>query len=290
MIKVRLMGGLGNQMFQYAIGLVLAKQLNTKFVVDDSILLNRSNLKENSVLRDLDLDIFNLDHHNCFDGNFTLKHSSFTRNFNKLLPYNFKSYLVEKHFHYDKNINLIANSKVVLEGYWQSYKYFDMFKNEVLESFSFRSEFIDYNDSMLTKITTSNSVCLNVRRGDFLNDSLLGFKDVDYFIKATNFLESKINSELHYFIFSDDILWCEQNLKFLKNYSLVDHSHKGHKFANYLFLMSNCKHFIIPNSTFAWWAAWLSKSKEKFVISPLHWFNDININTNDLIPSSWFRL
>jgi hypothetical protein len=290
MIKVRLMGGLGNQMFQYALGLALSKQLNTKFIVDDSILLNRSNLKANSVIRDLDLDIFNLDYTDRFTGNCTLKHSFLIRNLNKILPYRFKNYFVEKHYHYDKDINLLSNKNIVLEGYWQSHKYFDSIKNEIFDSFSFKSEFINKNDTVLNDILSTNSVCLNVRRGDFLNDTLLGFKDVDFFVKATNFLESKIDSELHYFIFSDDISWCQENLNFLNTFTVVDHSHKGHKFANYLFLMSSCKHFIIPNSTFAWWAAWLSKNAGKIVISPADWFNDSSIDTNDLIPSSWFRV
>lgn len=290
MIITRLMGGLGNQMFQYAIGLVLSKNINTEFVVDDSILIDRKNLNSNSVLRELDLDVFKLDYDSNFKGKVTYHNSWFLRNINKFIPYEFKSYLVEKHFHYDKKIKQLRNENIILEGYWQSFKYFDLYKSEILKSFTFKDEFIDKSDSLLYAIESTNSVCLNVRRGDFLTDSLLGFKDVNYFINASQLLQSKVGLKLHYFIFSDDISWCAENLTFLSNYTIVDHSHKGYKFSNYLFLMSKCKYFIIPNSTFAWWAAWLSSNLNKIVIAPVNWFNDTEIDTSDLIPSTWYRV
>jgi hypothetical protein len=71
---------------------------------------------------------------------------------------------------------------------------------------------------------------------------------------------------------------------------IVDHTYKGNKFEIYLELMKSCKHFIIPNSTFAWWAAWLSDNKNKIVVCPQKWFTESKINTNDLIPSNWIRI
>jgi hypothetical protein len=110
----------------------------------------------------------------------------------------------------------------------------------------------------------------------------------DYISNAKKIVESKVENP-HYFIFSDDVEWCKENIKF-ENMTLVDHSYKGDRFSYYLQLMSNCKHFIIPNSSFAWWSAWLNTNQDKVVVAPKQWFTDSNINTNDLIPSSWIRI
>ena len=93
-----------------------------------------------------------------------------------------------------------------------------------------------------------------------------------------------------YFIFSDDMEWCENNLKFGQNHTFVSHDYKGLKFGEYLVLMSACKNFIIPNSTFAWWAAWLNDNKEKIVITPKKWFKNDKMITAGLRPESWINL
>ena len=86
-----------------------------------------------------------------------------------------------------------------------------------------------------------------------------------------------------------DGIVCQNNIK-LPNMTIVSHRFKGNKFSYYLQLMMNCKHFIIPNSSFAWWSAWLNKGTEKIVIAPKRWFNRDEINTSDLIPDSWIRI
>jgi hypothetical protein len=113
------------------------------------------------------------------------------------------------------------------------------------------------------------------------NDTDIGFHGVlglDYVNKSKEIIESKIKNP-HYFIFSDDVDWCIENLS-SENSTIVSHEYKGEKFSHYLQLMSSCKNFIIPNSTFAWWAAFLSESNGKIVISPQKWFTNENINTN----------
>jgi hypothetical protein len=129
---------------------------------------------------------------------------------------------------------------------------------------------------------------INVRRADYLNTDFHGVYGIDYIKSAVKIIESKIENP-KYFIFSDDIEWCVENVN-LPNMTIVNHFYKGSKFSHYLQLMMNCKHFIIPNSSFAWWSAWLSKSSDKIVIAPKRWFNRDDINTNDLIPENWIRI
>ncbi|NQV78155.1 MAG: alpha-1,2-fucosyltransferase, partial [Lutibacter sp.] len=200
------MGGLGNQMFQFCTGLNLSKRLNTKFTIDDSFLM--SNLtSEHSVKRNLDLEIFNIHSRHFFNGIFRGKINPITRNFNKILPVNLRSYYVEKDFNYDNNI-LLLNDNTTIEGYWQSYKYFDGIENEIQEAFKFVNELLEQSQNIHKEITNCESVCINVRRADFAVNSFHGTLEIEYYMNAVDLIKSKINSEVHFFIFSDDIDWC----------------------------------------------------------------------------------
>ena len=118
-------------------------------------------------------------------------------------------------------------------------------------------------------------------RKDFVNNDFHGWYGIDFIMKSIKSLESKEN-DLHFFVFSDDIDWCKNNLNFLKNHTLVDHTHSGYKFGNYIQLMTECKHFIVPNSTFAFWASFLSKNKNKKIIRPKIWFKYGNLECDFL--------
>ena len=96
--------------------------------------------------------------------------------------------------------------------------------------------------------------------------------------------------EPHFFVFSDDIDWCRENIVLDHPVQVVDHDYKGRKFGNYMQLMVSCKNFIIPNSSFAWWAVWLNEQENKRVIAPSNWFNEGDYNTEDLVPSTWIRM
>jgi hypothetical protein len=112
---------------------------------------------------------------------------------------------------------------------------------------------------------------------------------MDYFSAAMSMAIEKLGSP-RFFIFSDDINWCEAQFGAMSNTVIVGHEHKGIKFGNYLQLMACCKHFIIPNSTFAWWAVWLANRKDNLVIAPQKWLNDPTWDTKDLIPDHWIRM
>lgn len=275
MVVVTLMGGMGNQMFQYALGKSLSLKYNKPLKIDLSF-LKRRDMGPNFVYRDYDLDLFNVYE------DFEIGQINFTR-------------LNEPSFQYSPNISdMIGKStdtNFLLNGYWQSPKYFEEFEEQIRKDFTFRDkvEYADYHiKDMLSQIKSSNSVLLNIRRTDYLNTNYHGVMGKEYLDKGIEIIESKVENP-HYFLFSDDIEWCKENIKY-DNMTIVDHSYKGDRFGYYLQLMKNCKHFVIPNSTFAWWAAWLSENPDKTVISPKQWFTDSNINTNDLIPDSWIRI
>jgi hypothetical protein len=290
MIKVKLMGGLGNQMFQFAFGYSMAKNNNTSFFIDQSELLNFSDLNSKGVKRVFDLEIFKLQNASLFyKGVISEKTNFLFRNLNKLIPISCRKYFVERFFSYDKSLKKINFKKITFEGYWQSYKYFEEFDAEIRSVFINENGIIPESKMLFKEILGKNSACVNVRRGDFVSNSYHGVQDIEYYKNAFEILVSKQNIDTFY-IFSDDIEWCENNFEFIENKIFVHHTHKGYKFGNYFELMRNCKHFIIPNSSFAWWAAWLGNNSDKVVICPLNWFSNPQINTGDLIPKNWVRI
>lgn len=273
MIIVQLCGGMGNQMFQYAMGRNISIKYDVPLKLDLSFLKNR-NMGPNFVYRDYDLDLFNIKE------DFQINTTNFIR-------------IGEQHFHYNSNVENILKDRskdFLLCGYWQSPKYFIDNESVIRNDFSFKNP-IDVSGrvfDMLSDIVSSNSIMLNVRRTDYLNTNFHGVMGMDYINRCVSHIENFVNDP-KYFVFSDDVDWCRNNIK-LSNMTIVDHSYKGDRFGSYLQLMKSCKHFVIPNSSFAWWSAWLNDSADKIVISPKKWFTDISINTNDLIPSSWIRI
>lgn len=279
MIAVKLMGGLGNQMFQYALGRKISLEQNATLKLDLSF-LSRRDMGPKFVYRDYDLDIFTI------EPDLELTDSAKTLTIHQ--PY----------FHYAPEIvtvakNILRSGKtVVLEGYWQTPKYFEPYEQQLRSDFEFRNKVKEAKEfhilELLGLIESSNSVMVNIRRTDYLNTNFHGVMGVEYVNQASQIISEKVQNSKH-FVFSDDVEWCKANIH-LPNSAFIDHSYAGKKFEYYMQLMKACKHFIIPNSTFAWWTAWLNTSPEKIVIAPKKWFNDPTLNTTDLIPSDWILI
>jgi hypothetical protein len=279
MIIVRLKGGMGNQMFQYAFGRALSLKYNTPLKLDLSFLKNK-NMGPNFVYRDYDLNLYNISE----DFDFTWDE------INVLAEPEYGDLSFNQKF-----VDFISNNfnkKIMIDGYWQTVNYFLGYEDQIKNDFEFRDKVELSNNQnildMYNKINNSNSVLINVRRTDFLNGDFHGVMGMDYINNAVDIIKSKVDN-IHFFVFSDDIEWCQENIKF-DNMTIVDHSYKGDRFGYYLQLMKSCKHFIIPNSSFAWWSAWLSQSENKIVIAPKKWLNSNLVYTNDLIPSDWIRI
>ena len=278
MIAIKLMGGLGNQMFQYAIGRRISLEQNVPLKLDLSF-LSRRDMGQNFIYRDYDLGIFILN-------------SDLDPITPKVLTIN------QPYYHHAPEIIAVANNMlqagkhILLEGYWQTPKYFESCEKQLRDDFNFRNKVQETDKShildLLGVIETTDSVMVNIRRADYLNTNFHGVMGMEYVKQASRLISERVKNP-KYFVFSDDIEWCLANIH-LPNVTFVNHTYAGKKFEYYMQLMKACKHFIIPNSTFAWWTAWLNTSPEKIVIAPKKWFNDPNINTIDLVPSDWIRI
>ena len=295
MIIVELSGGMGNQMFQYAAGRALALKNNTELGLDLSFLLDRTPHPkfQNFVFRNYDLDIFNIDakiveqseipfwHRNFFSGKVNLWFNYFCH---KFVPYTGK----EKHFHFDKTI-LDLGPDTYLHGLWQSPKYFQSIESTIRKDFELKAPLSENVSTLMREIVSCESLCVNVRRADFVTNNFHGTFGPEYYDNAVAEIARTNNIDKIY-VFSDDIPWCEENLKFPFPTMFVGKEYAGKKFEQYLMLMAACKNFVIPNSTFGWWAAWLSKNSQKKVVVPKRWFGNERIVTDDLVLPEWIRI
>lgn len=162
---------------------------------------------------------------------------------------------------------------LLVSGNFESPKYFDDIRNELLHEITPKESLIKHNQVLYNKILTTNSVCVSIRRGDYINnESIKGLHNVCnscYYEQALQLIGEKVKNPTIFF-FSDDIEWVKQNIK--SDYPSL-YENGDDPVWEKLRLMSSCKHFIISNSTFSWWAQYLSTSCEKIVIAPERWYN-----------------
>jgi len=292
MIIVRLMGGMGNQMFQYAVGRALALTYNTRLKLDLTFLLDHTS-RPRVRLRDYDLPVFNIAAEPA-----TREEVPFL--YRKHLPGRMAFFVdglrrrmricrgSEKYFHFDPAV-LEIGPDAYLDGYWQSPKYFDRVAETIRKEFALRDLASGTTQELAAEIASQESVCVHVRRGDFVNSSWHWTLGPDYYMAGLGLVTAKMSSPRVY-VFSDDINWCRGNLRLPYQTTLVDHRYAGPKSSHHLALMSACRAFVIANSSFGWWTAWLNAYPEKIVVAPKRWFLDRSINTADLIPPGWITI
>ena len=292
MIISQIIGGLGNQMFQYAAGRALS-------------------LAREQPLR---LDIFGFDGYGLHHG-FELKRvfncpaeiaseadvrgmlgwqalSLVRRILSRpgMAALRRKEFIVEPHFHFWSGLSQVPQD-CYLAGYWQSEKYFCGASDTIRRDFTFRQPLSPENARLAGQISQVNAVSLHVRRGDYVsntrNSITHGACALDYYRAAIQYVSGQVEQP-HFFIFSDDIAWVKENLKMEMPHRYVDHNHGAESY-NDMRLMSLCRHHIIANSSFSWWGAWLNQSASKIVVAPAKWFAD-GKNTGDLLPQGWVKL
>lgn len=274
MVIVKLSGGFGNQLFQFAAGLSLAFKNNS------SLILDMRKFYRNS--RKFELNSF-LGLRNYCDPSF------FNLNFVNPFLCKFKE---KREFFYEP-INLTECKKLSIDGYFQSYKYSENVKS-IIENFidkrnyRFRSKIFDRNIDIVNQY---ESVSIHIRRGDYLknqhNLEYHGVIDKAYYLNAIKHIKSSLNRP-KFFIFSDDISWAKENFSEIEDVNFLDNSGAYH-LDDFLF-MKECKHNIIANSSYSWWSAYLNSNVNKIVIAPALWIKGIEFNAKDLFPINWIIL
>jgi hypothetical protein len=195
----------------------------------------------------------------------------------------------EKQFHFDPGFFSLKDP-VFIDGYWQSPLYFKDIEETIRLDFTPKPELIKNVIDIAKEMQSKPSVAVHIRRGDFLKRKIKAYHGVMsafYFEKAIGIIKERIPSAYLYF-FSDDINWVKQNLVVNKNAEFV--SAYTHSAIEDFYLMSQCRHNVIANSSFSWWAAWLNANPDKIVVGPLKWFSSGGINTTDLMPNTWLRI
>jgi hypothetical protein len=281
MIITKIYGGLGNQLFQYAIGRCLSEQKNVPFFLDISQF-------DNYKLRGYNLGEFNITENFAnkdISNRYSFFESSKLNNICNKLMFN-NGYIREKTFDFDENLFKINHDEIYLEGYWQNEKYFSSINNILRNEFTLRNPLSDNAKNTENLIcTTSDSVSVHVRKTDFLkkeNKKIFTDLTASYYENAIQNIVMHLKNP-HLFVFSDDFTWVKENIHFDLPITYIDSNNPAHED---LHLMSQCKHNIIANSTFSWWGAWLNKNTEKMVIGPENWFSN-GRSVNPFRVESW---
>ena len=192
----------------------------------------------------------------------------------------------ERFFHFDEELFKLCPDHVSLQGYFQTEKYFKHIEDEIREDFTFKDEILKPCKEMISSV--ENPVALHVRRTDYLTNSENHFNlSLDYYSAALKHFDNDRNV----IVFSDDPQWCKEQKLFSDDRFLVSENTDNRVD---LCLMTLCDDFIIANSSYSWWGAWLSTNKNKKVIAPFQWFGKTGYtkghNTKDLIPNDWTRI
>lgn len=290
MIIVKLKGGLGNQMFQYAAGRALAHRHNTVLKLDMSFL--HSN-QANETPRKFMLDKFNISAECALPAEVPYLgiKTSLYRQVKSLYLKHMNKCCTNILLDYDHNINerfFYAPDNSYLEGYWQSEKYFSACSDIIINEFTPLSEPEDTNKQLSYSIKKTNSVSIHIRRGDYVNNarinSVHGICSIEYYQQCVKNISVLVDNP-EFFVFSDEPDWVKKHLQLDRTVTVVNHNAPEMPIWD-LWLMSKCKHNIIANSSFSWWGAWLNNNPEKIVFAPKRWFLDENVSIN-IIPEEW---
>lgn len=286
MIISKLTGGLGNQLFQYAAAKALALHHNTVLKIDISHYNDSSARKFDLPTFDFNVEIAQQEEIERYI-NISFARKVYQR---LLLPPYKRRPFKEPYFHYYKDF-FKAPANCYLKGNWQSEKYFKPIENLVRQEYQLLPKYVKHLQPVADQMQAEQSISVHIRRGDYLNPEALkhhGVLSPEYYNKAISHITARYNSSKIYF-FSDDIGWVKENIKTDVAHEFITGTTTKSNLEDF-YLMQNCKHNIIANSSFSWWCAWLNSNKEKIVIAPNNWYNEANYSTKDLIPERWVLL
>lgn len=292
-ISVRLMGGLGNQMFEYAALRAMMIKYNQKGIISLKGITNKTH------------NIYSLNHFNINQEVEVINNESLKSKLNYLI-YGFYYVFLIKHkngFSIMKKIQPFLNkigifclpdgyikfskcssNNNTMVGYFQSIQYFNDYKDIIKKELKVVDAVLEDNKKLLKEIEANNSVCVHIRRGDYVGTNHQ-VCDEAYYLKAIEIMKKKVKNP-QFYIFSDDIKWVKENIHFKDKVNFVEKNNPNYE---ELRLMYSCKHFIISNSSFSWWAQYLTENKKRITIAPSKWFQNENQKV-DIYEEDWIKL
>lgn len=291
MIVVRFLGGLGNQMFQYAFGLALSRKYNQQLYFDDTYYIVNSQPKEQFTVRKQELGLFEkLEFRIAPKILKTIIHTSnrYLLRIRRKSGRYIEIYQVENEYIY---IPILKKNKIhVFIGYFQCEEYFLSIAADIRSHFTF-PDLDEANKNIALEMKEKNSVSIHIRRGDYVTIDFAnmyhGVQPLSYYFKAIELLKGLYNN-LEFFIFSDDMDWVKENFKLTGESIHFIEGNNGSDAWKDLALMTYAKHHILANSSFSWWGAWLARNAGTKIV-PANWFNPekAKFRIQDFIPPSW---
>lgn len=294
-VIVSLTGGLGNQLFQYALGRRLARDNGFGLELDTSGYEGHEPDSTQGVR------ICSLQHFNIKAELVGRKEvgSVCWRGWLDSMIQRFKPYYARRSIEEPRNKSFVYDARLVRRrlrhsiclryGFWQSEKYFLPIEQEIREELTFRNPPSGLNAVMASEIADDPvSVAVHVRHGDnaSLSTCKLGVLPLSYYDKAIEDIHRQVENA-HFYVFSDDPNWARSSLNMANAYvTFVNHNDARHDYED-LRLMSLCKHHIIANSTFGWWGAWLARHDRQIVYAPRRYYPELDIANPDLYPKEW---
>lgn len=285
MIIARVIGGLGNQLFQYALGMAVSDRLGVELKLDVSgfagyhkrqFLLGECSEKPELASARESVRL------RKWKG--SIADRLMWKVAGRGLP-SPASYVQEPGFRYAPDC-LGVNGDTYLEGYWQSYRYFEPVAEKVRRALRWSGKLSGSDQSVAERIEAEPSVSIHVRRGDYLGESMYARCGLGYYMTCLHNIERAIKSP-RCFVFSDDPAWVAKEWGTRLGTVVVSEARSPWV---ELELMSRCKHHVIANSTFSWWAAWLNPHPGKMVFAPERWFETGQHDTQDLLPRDWVKV
>ena len=274
MVIVRLMGGLGNQMFQYAAARATSLRTGAPLRLDLSWFGDEGSRA--TPRREYELEPFELSAEIASD-------EEIARTLRRRILRRRPRILADPTLRFDPRV--LAADDVRLIGYWQTEKYFADRADTIRRDFALPAA----DAALEERLASVESVSVHVRRGDYTTDptltSELGVLPLEYYEAAVDRIRRSL-SRPEFFVFSNDPDWCSHNLRLDERHTFMPprRSHDD------LRLMSMCRHHVVSNSSFSWWGAWLREGRDSFVAAPRRWFLTSRFDTRDLVPERWLRI
>lgn len=288
-----LQGGLGNQMFQYAIARALSEHYQSTFLLDRSWF---DVPQSETTPRPYQLDLLQIQNVANSDLIFPKKPNKLIKALQGFIPANPIVYYQQNAFEFDPSLfrlKRMAERDLFLFGYWQAYPYLEVIRPILQTEFKTKAPTPNHYQAYLQQIRSSESVMLHIRRGDYVNSpsaaKFHGVLPLSYYQQAIEVLLLQ-KPDSHFFIFSDDLPWAKEALPKNLKITFVENALQADAAAQELQLMTECKHHIIANSSLSWWGAWLKQDCNGLVFTPNRWISDNSLDLSNLLPTSWHRI